>query len=216
LATKQTKNNTNKKFSKMSFHFFNAFDDFFDDQDNVAWSVVPLRLFDQESKCGPPTKCDKSKCQLAKKDRWAMGLARMDVVESETECTVKMELPGISKENVHVHFDDETNILTVEAERKEEFTSGTDETTSPETTPEASTTTDTTTDTTTATETATGVAPKPFHHYKERYYGHIKRSMVLPRNVDGENVNASLENGILKMVFAKKLEKETKKMINIM
>lgn len=192
----------------MSFRFFNAFDDFFDDHDNVAWSVVPLRLHDQDLSSSshrliPNTTDGLTKCKamekkcLAKSDRCATSLARMDVVETETDCTVHMELPGISKENVQIHYDDRTNMLTVEAERKEESTeeSGKDSSIS-------------VADTTTA-------APKPFHYYKERYYGHIKRSVTLPQNVDGDNVNASLEHGILKLVFAKKPEKETRQKIRI-
>ncbi|HZS27531.1 MAG TPA: Hsp20/alpha crystallin family protein [Candidatus Angelobacter sp.] len=47
-------------------------------------------------------------------------------------------------------------------------------------------------------------------HRIERRYGAFARSFTLPNTVDPENVNASYENGILKLQLAKKAEAKPK------
>ena len=42
--------------------------------------------------------------------------------------------------------------------------------------------------------------PKAVEYYaRERYYGHFRRSMSLPEGVNGEDISASFENGLLEV-----------------
>ena len=52
------------------------------------------------------------------------------------------------------------------------------------------------------------------YHVRERYYGSVQRSVMLPSNVDSDNVNAKFENGTLHITIPKQ-EKETSKRIEI-
>jgi HSP20 family protein len=47
------------------------------------------------------------------------------------------------------------------------------------------------------------------YNRKETYFGKYERSFVLPDNVDKENIDASLVDGVLKVIIPK-LEKDTK------
>ena len=50
---------------------------------------------------------------------------------------------------------------------------------------------------------------------QERFYGEMSRSFYVGDNIDEENINASFENGILKLVVPKKEIKDNKKLIEI-
>ena len=170
----------------MSFRFFD-FDDLFKPTgSDVAFSVLPLRLTDDlnnmnKSNEGPSAK------RVVKPRRMQSGgiLGSMDVSESESDCIVKMELPGVSKDAVHIHYDDASNLLTIEAEKKEE------------------------------TEQQVKEGSERIVHYSELRYGSVSRSVTLPEGVDGENVQCSMENGVLKLVFGKKARQETRRKITI-
>ncbi|MBL0714247.1 MAG: Hsp20/alpha crystallin family protein [Desulfosarcina sp.] len=44
------------------------------------------------------------------------------------------------------------------------------------------------------------------HHYVERYYGSFQRSFQLPSGVQGDNVEATFEKGVLKVTLPKVAE----------
>ncbi len=53
-------------------------------------------------------------------------------------------------------------------------------------------------------------------YFSERSYGFINRTIELPSDIDEENINASFENGLLKINIPKlKTEKQTSKKIKI-
>lgn len=52
------------------------------------------------------------------------ALARLDLVESPRDIRVTVELPGIKKDDVQVHLED--NVLSIQAERKEQVNKDTD------------------------------------------------------------------------------------------
>lgn len=90
---------------------------------------------------------------------------KMDVREGEGEYCVEAELPGFSKEDIHLEFDDGRLTISVcKGEEKEE-------------------------------------EDKKYIH-KERVYSSMQRSVYLP-NVNGEDINAGFENGILKITMPK-------------
>jgi HSP20 family protein len=42
--------------------------------------------------------------------------------------------------------------------------------------------------------------PEASEHYtRERYYGHFRRRLKLPENIDANSVSASFENGLLEV-----------------
>ena len=51
---------------------------------------------------------------------------------------------------------------------------------------------------------------------KQSYFGKYEKSFVLPENVNSENINASMEDGILKIMIPKKESNKTVKTIEIM
>ena len=53
------------------------------------------------------------------------------------------------------------------------------------------------------------------YHHAERYYGKIRRSVLLPYDVDTSNINASFTNGVLNLEFERSPEVATKKRIEI-
>jgi len=52
---------------------------------------------------------------------------------------------------------------------------------------------------------------KENYHFLERSYGSFYRSFTLPKNVDGEKINAGYKDGILKLTIPKKPEVKPKK-----
>lgn len=183
----------------MSFRFFRDFDDFFGD--DVTFSLLPLRMTDDSmSGAADQKQLCKSKDggRCVRSMGWASRLASMDVSDTDKDCTVHVDLPGIRKEDIQVHFDEANRLLTVEAERKAEFKECSSDCSSENKNAKAEN---------------KQHQPQFYHH--ERYYGKIQRSLMLPENVDGQNVQASMENGVLTLVFGKKPEKDTRQKIEI-
>ena len=96
-----------------------------------------------------------------------------DIYDTKDNYVLKMELPGLKKEEVNIEF--ENNTLSVSGERKEEKD-----------------------------------VKKDDYHWTERYNGKFHRAFRLPKNVDGEKINASMKDGILELKVAKPEEKKPK------
>jgi len=56
---------------------------------------------------------------------------------------------------------------------------------------------------------------KDRYHRVERSYGSFTRSFALPRNLDTESIEASLDDGVLRLRLPKKPQGETKRRIQI-
>lgn len=164
----------------MSLRFFNDFDDLF--ANDVTFSLLPLRMADSDN-CKGKKACRPVSTALSTFTT-QHRLGHLDVIESDTDCTVTMDLPGVAKEDVQVHFDDANRMLTVEAERQSQFAKEGDE-------------------------------GNDRYFHQERYFGKVHRSVMMPENIDGDSVQASLDNGVLRLVFGKRPEKETRKRISI-
>lgn len=102
----------------------------------------------------------------------------MDVIESPSSVSVKIELPGVRKEDVQVHIED--NVLSIAAERREEKVKDTDK-----------------------------------YYYSERSFGRVYRQVWLPSPVDEDKVETSFNDGILELNFAKKVQDEKRKRIEL-
>ena len=96
-----------------------------------------------------------------------------DIYDTKDNYVLKMELPGLKKEDVNIEF--ENNTISVSGERKEEKD-----------------------------------VQKDDYHWTERYNGKFYRAFRLPKNVDGEKINASMKDGILELKVAKPEEKKQK------
>ena len=112
----------------------------------------------------------------------------VNISENENEHLIEVSAAGFEKDQFNVEVED--NKLTISAEIKEEKEEQTE---------------------TEAKEN------KRENRYTRREFrsASFKRSFTLPKNVDGENIAASYENGILKLVLPKKAEVINKKKISI-
>lgn len=102
-----------------------------------------------------------------------------DVVETEREIRVHLEMPGMKADEIDVGL--ENNILTISGEKRQERTEGDERNT---------------------------------WHLTERRYGQFSRSFVLPRDVEPDGIEASFEDGVLKVVIPKS-EKARRRRIDI-
>lgn len=165
---------------------------------------------------------------------------KLDVVEKDNEYNIRVDIPGVSKDNINLHL--HNDILTIRAEKQQDIDEPDESfhTTShkPDTT---ATTTETTTqqqDTTEAVDSAKDVdseagatkssqvqaktteeANKPAARIRrsERSYGMVERSLNLPDDVDLEHITASYDNGVLTINLPriKTEQKQEGKKINI-
>jgi HSP20 family protein len=101
---------------------------------------------------------------------------KLDVVEEKNQYLIHADVPGLTKDNIHLQI--ENGVLTVRGEtsqNKEEHD------------------------------------PDRKYHRVERSSGSVFRSMRLPEGIKEEEVSASCENGVLKVVLPKMEQVEKKK-----
>lgn len=110
--------------------------------------------------------------------------ADLDLVETETNYHIKLDVPGIPKENIQVQVEKDT--LVIQGERKDEYEKD-----------------DTSED---------GYIKR---HYSQRSFGKFQRRIQLPEDCNVDQVEASVTNGVLSMVFGKKALDDGTKRINI-
>lgn len=97
----------------------------------------------------------------------------MDVVESENEIVIRVDLPGLTADDLNVQVDGD--LLTISGEIKHEDKQNGER-----------------------------------YHYRERSYGAFKRSLRLGETVDGENIDATFDNGVLSLTLPKRPEAQPK------
>ncbi|MEQ1877038.1 MAG: Hsp20/alpha crystallin family protein [Bdellovibrionia bacterium] len=107
-----------------------------------------------------------------KEKRVAMAPA-CDISETDTHYMVKVDLPGIPKDDVKIEVSE--NQLVISGERKEEK------------------------------ETK-----EKNRYLSERYYGSFQRSFALPAGTDADKIEASYENGELKVSVPKTVVSQQK------
>ena len=108
-----------------------------------------------------------------------MRAPEADVVETEHEIEVHLEMPGMKADAIDISL--ENNILTINGDKRQERTEGDERNT---------------------------------WHLTERRYGQFSRSFVLPRDVESDQIRASFEDGVLKVVIPKS-EKARRRKIDI-
>lgn len=97
-----------------------------------------------------------------------MRAPEADVLETEKEIRVHLEMPGMRGEEIDIGL--ENNILTISGEKSQERVENDEKNT---------------------------------WHLTERRYGKFSRSFVLPRDVESDAIEASFEDGVLKVVIPK-------------
>ena len=122
----------------------------------------------------------------------------LDVSEGPDSYVIKAELPGIPKEKVQIHL--ENQILTLEGSTGEEHEHERDQEESAAA----------------GGDRYDGEKEGVKYHIRERSWGSFKRSIKLPKGIDQDNIKASMEHGVLEISIAKKEKEEKKKLaINI-
>lgn len=105
----------------------------------------------------------------------------INVIEKKNEYDVELAAPGMTKEDFKVSLDEDRN-LVVELDKKIEKTEENKEN-------------------------------KETGHYIRREFSYTKfhQTLLLPDDVNRENISATVENGVLKVVLPKLQPKEVKK-----
>ncbi|WP_338759505.1 Hsp20/alpha crystallin family protein [Bernardetia sp. ABR2-2B] len=120
-----------------------------------------------------------------------ISMPAVNISENENEHLIEVSAAGFEKDQFNIEVED--NKLTISAETKEEReeSSGSDE------------------------EIAQENKKQNYYTRREFRSSSFKRSFTLPKNVDGENIAASYENGVLKLTLPKKTEVINKKKVAI-
>ncbi|WP_375558864.1 Hsp20/alpha crystallin family protein [Bernardetia sp. OM2101] len=111
----------------------------------------------------------------------------VNISENENEHLIEVSAAGFEKDQFNIEMED--NKLTISAEMKEEKEESSNE----------------------------DSEDKKQNYYTRREFrsSSFKRSFTLPKNVDSENIAASYQNGILKLILPKKAEVINKKKVSI-
>ncbi len=97
----------------------------------------------------------------------------VEMFDRISDLVVRVDLPGVNKEDVEISVVDDTLTIKGEFKKSEEI-------------------------------------KEESYYIKEKPYGKFSRSLLLPNDVDKNNVTAVMKNGVLELVFAKKEEAKTK------
>lgn len=127
----------------------------------------------------------------------ASWLPAVDILESDADFRLLVEIPAVSAQDVKVAVED--NVLTISGERlataldKALKQSGDERVDTP------------------STEAATDVEHAYRQHRQERHFGRFSRSFRLPETVDEEAIEASAKDGVLTLVIAKRAQPQPRK-----
>ncbi len=118
-----------------------------------------------------------------------LAMPAVNISENENEHIIEVSAAGFEKDQFNIEMED--NKLTISAEMKEEKE-------------------------TKENNDATKQDEKQNYYTRREFRSSsFKRSFTLPKNVDGENIVASYENGILKLNLPKRVEVINKKKVSI-
>ncbi len=153
----------------------------------------PFRDFDDIYRAG----LNRSSVSYAAGERasnQASWLPAVDILESDTDFRLLLEIPAVSAQDVKVAVED--NVLTISGERRATALDLASE--QP-------------TDQAASAEENASVEPTYRQHRQERQFGHFSRSFRLPETVDEEAIEASAKDGVLTLVIAKRAQPQPRK-----
>ena len=128
----------------------------------------------------------------------------VNISENEKEHVIEVSAAGFEKDQFNIEVED--NKLTISAETREEKEESSDD---------SSNQSDNKKDKREDDKTAKAVKQQNYYTRREFRSSSFKRSFTLPKNVDGENIEAAYENGVLKLTLPKKAEVINKKKVSI-
>jgi HSP20 family protein len=114
----------------------------------------------------------------------------IDIAETDKEIEISAELPGLERKDIDISLDG--NVLTIRGEKKVE-----EEKTEPATTAQK--------------DEQQGGASNKNYRLVERRYGVFYRVLELPPGIDTNNVQATMQNGVLKIRIPKRAQNEAKR-----
>ncbi|MCK9160410.1 MAG: Hsp20/alpha crystallin family protein [Bacteroidaceae bacterium] len=106
----------------------------------------------------------------------------INVIEEEKDYKVEIAAPGMTKNDFNVHLD-EDNDLVISMEKKEEK----------------------------KTDDKNNNKANSRYLRREFSYSKFEQTLVLPENVDNENISATAENGVLNIILPKLTEQNIKR-----
>lgn len=122
----------------------------------------------------------------------------MDVIETDTKYIIKLDVPGISKENILIHIKGD-NMLVIEGQRSDECVEG-----DPDSTQDDQTNQNKDKDNSTSTTTtSSSKSPSYKRHYYQRSFGKFKRQLQLPGDLNVDEAEAAVKDGVLSLTFTK-------------
>ncbi|KAI8637719.1 HSP20-like chaperone [Parasitella parasitica] len=125
-----------------------------------------------------------------------------DMVETPESYELNAELPGYDKNNIKIELaDSQTLVLSGSVDEQKEIKP-------PTTNAEADAEAEATAESTSAKEDPGENSPQWW--VKERVSGSFSRSFVFPTPINSENIKASFDNGVLKVVVPKTTQTQTK------
>jgi HSP20 family protein len=147
---------------------------------------------------------------------------RVDVTENDKEIVITAEMPGLTRNDVDISLED--NILTIRGEKVEIEEDGPEASGQAGASGQRSTSAQAGTAAQAADKRGGQAAPQggkqagngqsgknKTHHVRERSYGVFLRVFELPPGIDQSKIQATMQNGVLKLVIPKPAQSEAKK-----
>jgi HSP20 family protein len=133
----------------------------------------------------------------------------IDIAETDKEIEITAELPGLERKDIDISLDG--NVLTIRGEKKIE-----EEKTEPETTAQKGAQQDGQRGSQQSAQQNAqqgGAQGNQNRNYRlvERRYGVFYRVLELPPGIDANNVQATMQNGVLKIKIPKRAQNEAKR-----
>ena len=128
----------------------------------------------------------------------------LDVKHTDESIEISADLPGVSKDNVLIDFDQKSNILTISGERTSEKKNSlpVDENSNEQAASKSN-------------QDDNKKVLKEKFIFTERSYGKTSRSIRLPQGIDVDGIQASMDNGVLNISIPKPEEREYKRRITL-
>lgn len=127
---------------------------------------------------------------------------RIDVHEDENKFQLSAELPGMPRDAVKVHVDDEGRTISIEGEMKKEYDSRDLASAKESSSKDGDNASEVASSTTTSSDKQ--AQPRIHGHVTERLYGHFSRSLWLPESAELDKISASFKDGLLRINVPKK------------
>lgn len=160
--------------------------------DQQVCYIVPCS--DGDSTSSTSNKCSTSACKTQQRvpsDKTRYGsissAPSIDVIESPTAYHIRVDLPGINKEDIQVHLDQDIT-LYITAENKDDETNK---------------------------QQSSDETKRVLINERYRPGAKVSRKILLPEPVDASKVESSLTNGVLELRLSKKQPDEKRKKIVI-